>query len=68
MHARFRGPKSLLTFYQIINLISLEIAEPRPDMSFKVAALTVSKKSIYSSSYCCIATAVILAVGTPKDF
>ena len=60
MHARFRGPESLLTPYQIINLVSLEVAEPRPNMSIKVATFTVSKQSIYSSSYCCIATAVLL--------
>ena len=45
------GPKSLLTLYQIINKpefpsITNEIAEPRPDMNIKVAAFTVSEKSI----------------------
>ena len=47
MHARLRGPKSLLTLYQIINktcfpFLSGEIAEPRPDMNIKVAAFAVS--------------------------
>ena len=51
MHTRFRGPKSLLTFYQIIIKPDFpswadEIAEPQPDMNIKVAAFTVSKKSI----------------------
>ena len=51
MHPRLRGPKSLLTLYQIINKIDFpsladEIAEPRPDMNIKVAAFTVSEKSI----------------------
>ena len=50
MHARLRGPK-LLTLYQIINKtrfpsLADEIAEPRPDMNIKVAAFTVSEKSI----------------------
>ena len=51
MHARLRGPKSLLTFYQIIKKnpafpsLADEIAEPRPDMNIKVAAFTVSQKS-----------------------
>ena len=52
MHARLRGSKSVLTLYQIINnndfpSITDEIAEPRPDMNIKVAAFTVSEKSIY---------------------
>ena len=50
MHAHLRGPKSLLTLYQIINktrfpCLADEIAEPRPDMNIKVAAFTVSEKS-----------------------
>ena len=50
MHARLRGPKSLLTLYQIINkpdfpCLADEIVEPRPDMNIKVAAFTVSEKS-----------------------
>ena len=53
MHAHLRGPKSLLTLYQIINksgkpdfpYLANEIAEPRLDMNIKVAAFTVSKKS-----------------------
>ena len=45
------GQSSLLTHYQIIikpDFPSLadEIAEPRPDMNIKVAAFTVSEKSI----------------------
>ena len=45
-----RGPKSLLTLYQIINktwfpLLADEIAKPRPDMNVKVAAFTVIEKS-----------------------
>ena len=52
MHARLRGSKSLLTLYQIIKIkpdfpsIADEIAEPHTDMNIKVAALTVSEKSI----------------------
>ena len=51
MHARLRGPKSLLTLYQIIHKsdfpsLADEIAEQRPDMNIKVAAFTVSEKSI----------------------
>ena len=51
MHARLRCPKSLFTLYQLINkpdfpCLADEIAEPRPDMNIKVAALTVSEKSI----------------------
>ena len=51
MHAHLRGSKSLFTLYQIINkpdFLSLadEIAEPHPDMNIKVAAFTVSEKSI----------------------
>ena len=51
MHARLRGPKSLLTRYQIINKpgfpsLADEIAEARPGMNIKVAAFTVSEKSI----------------------
>ena len=50
MHARLRGLKSLLTLYQIIDKpdfpsLADEIAEPRPDMSIKVAAYTVSETS-----------------------
>ena len=51
MHARLRGSKSLLTLYQIINKpdfppLADEMAEPSPDMNIKVAAFTVSEKSI----------------------
>ena len=50
MHTRLRGPKSWLTLYQIIKKtdfpsLAEEIAEPRPDMNIKVAAITVSEKS-----------------------
>ena len=45
MHARLRGPKSLLTDFPSL---ADEIAEPRPDMNIKVAAFTVSGKSINS--------------------
>ena len=51
MHANLPCQKSLLTLYQIINkpdfpCLADEIAEPRPDINIKVAALTVSEKSI----------------------
>ena len=51
MHARLRGSKSLFTVYQIINKhdfpsLADEIVETHPDMNIKVAAFTVSKKSI----------------------
>ena len=51
MHVCLRGPKSLLTLYQIkiepdFPCLLGEIAEPRPDMNIKVAAFTVSEKSI----------------------
>ena len=51
MHERLRGPKSLITLYQIINKpdfpsLADVIAEPRPDINNKVAAFTVSEKSI----------------------
>ena len=50
MHARLRGPKSLLTLYQIIKkpdfpYLADKIAEPRPDINIKVVAFTVSEKS-----------------------
>ena len=56
MHARLRGPKSLLTLYQIIKKpdfpsLADEIAEPRPDMNIKGTAFKVSKKSINISTY-----------------
>ena len=43
------GPTSLLTLYQNINKpdspsLANEIAEPHPDMNFKVVALIVSEK------------------------
>ena len=48
MHARLRGSKSLLNFYQIINKpdfpsLGDEIAEPHPDMNIKVASFTRSE-------------------------
>ena len=53
MHARLRGPNNLLIIHQIINRtcrdfpsLADEIAEPRPGVSTKVAAFTVSEKSI----------------------
>ena len=51
MHARLRGPDNLLFLHQIINrtyfpCLAAEVAEPRPDMNIKVAAFTVSEKSI----------------------
>ena len=56
MHARLRGLKSLLTLYQSINktwfpFLSSEIAEPRPEIDIKVAAFTVSEKSINTVKY-----------------
>ena len=58
MHAHLRSPNNLLTVHQIISKLALyptepdspwladEIAEPRPHMNIKVAAFTVSEKSI----------------------
>ena len=52
MNARFRGSKSLSTLlitkpdFPTLLIIADEIAEPRPDMNIKVAAFTVSEKSI----------------------
>ena len=50
MHARLRGPKKLINASPNIELdfpsLADEIAEPRPDMNIKVAAFTVSEKSI----------------------
>ena len=51
MHACLRGPNNLLFLHQIINKPDLhslvdKIAEPRPDIIIKVAAFTVSEKSI----------------------
>ena len=56
MHARLRGPSNLLTLHQIINkpdfpTLADEIAEPRRDMNIKVAAFTVSEKSINTIIY-----------------
>ena len=44
----FARPKKLINYLPNYKLAD-EIAEPRPDMSIKVAAFTVSKKSIYNS-------------------
>ena len=47
MHARLRSPKSILTLIEPdFPSLADEIAEPRPDMNIKVAAFTVSEKSI----------------------
>ena len=54
MHSRLRGPNNLLILHQIIiepdfSCTADEIVEPRPDMNIKVAAFTVSEKSLVSS-------------------
>ena len=50
MLARLRGPNNLLILHTIIDsdfpCLADEIAEPRPDMNIKVAAFTVSEKSV----------------------
>ena len=51
MHTRLCGSNNLLILHQIIKkpdflCLADEIAEPRPDMHIKVAAFTVSEKSI----------------------
>ena len=51
MHARLRGPNNLFILHQIyiesdFPCSADEIAEPPPDMNVKVAAFTVSEKSI----------------------
>ena len=51
MHTHLRGPNNLLFLHQIIKKTDFpslgdEIAEQRPDMNIKVAAFTVSEKSI----------------------
>ena len=56
MRARLRGPNNLLILHQIIKDLDFpsladEIAKPRPDMNIKVAAFTVSEKSINISSH-----------------
>ena len=55
MHARLRGPNNLFILYQLIKKsdfpsLADEIAEARPDMNIKVAAFTVSEKSINTKS------------------
>ena len=61
MHTGLLVPKSLSTFYQIINKpdfpsLADEIAEPRPDKNIKVNAFTVREKSInkhaHDGQYC----------------
>ena len=54
MHARLRGPNNLFILHHIsiepdFPCLADEIAEPRPDMNIKVAAFTVSEKSINTS-------------------
>ena len=55
MHARWRGPKSLITLYLKLYIkpdfpsLADEIAEPRPDTNIKVAAFTLSEQSINTS-------------------
>ena len=46
MHARLRDPNNLLILEPDLPCLVDERAEPRPDMNFKVAAFTVSVKSI----------------------
>ena len=51
MHTRLRGPTNAFILHQIINrtwfpCLADEIAEPSPNMNIKVAAFTVSEKSI----------------------
>ena len=51
MHARLRGLNNLFILDEIkkepdFPCLADEIAEPRPDMNIKVAAFTVSEKSI----------------------
>ena len=51
MHARLRGPNNLFILDEIkiepdFPCLADEIVEPRPDMNIKVAAFTVSEKSI----------------------
>ena len=46
MHARLRGPNTPDYIYPDFSCLADEIAEPRPDMNIKVAAYTVSEKSI----------------------
>ena len=63
MHARLHGPNNLFILHQILNFLEPdfpcladEIAKPRQDMNIKVAAFTVSEKSInmfvYFGSIC----------------
>ena len=47
MHAHLRGPKKLINSIKPdFPSLADEIAEPRPNMNTKVAAFTVSEKSI----------------------
>ena len=50
MHARLSGPNSLLILEPDFPYLADEIAEPRPDMNIKVAAFTVSEKSINTNN------------------
>ena len=49
MHARLRDPNNLLILEPDFPCLADEIAEPRPDMNIKVAAFSVSEKSINTS-------------------
>ena len=64
MHARLRDPSNLLflhlsVFYTKLQIkpdspcLADEIAEPHPDMNIKVAAFTVSEKSINTRTVVC---------------
>ena len=46
MHARLRGPNK-----SDFPCLADEIAKPRPDMNIKVAAFTVSEKSIKTNYF-----------------
>ena len=55
MHSRLRGPNYLLILHQSkpdFPCLADEIAEPRPDMNIKVAAFTVSEKSVNTMKLC----------------
>ena len=54
MHARLRCPNNLLVLHPIhpdFPCLADEMAKPRPDMNIKVAAFTVSEKSVYTHSF-----------------
>ena len=46
MHTRLRSPNNLLILERDFPCLADEIAERSPDMNIKVAAFTVSEKSI----------------------